>query len=180
MMSLDDLLSKPELFSEILYEKMKRINPGIEDVELYEFRYGLDNLVPAQGNWSSISLETKREINQRLNDINFYRGIQIKPLSGERIVLEPAIVSLTNMLFVGLVSGEYPIEWVRQHFYFDIRGFYFLHRTHYFTAQVIEHLGGQPYLKLNVSRTISNGGKISDIKTLKTQMLRWIRRLSRV
>jgi uridine kinase len=51
------------------------------------------------------------------------------------------------MLFVGLVSGEYPIEWVRQHFYFDIRGFYFLHRTHYFTAQVIEHLGGQPYLK---------------------------------
>jgi hypothetical protein len=81
-MSLGDLLSKPELFSEILYEKMKRINPGIEDVELYEFRYGLDNLVPAQGNWSSISLETKGEINQRLNDINFYRGIQIKPLSG--------------------------------------------------------------------------------------------------
>jgi uridine kinase len=147
MMSLDDLLSKPEKFSAILYEKMKRINPGIKDVELYEFRYGLDNLVPPQGNWSSISLETKGEIEQRLNDINFYRGIQIKPLSGERIILDPAIVSLTNMLFVGLVVGEYPIEWLRRHFYFDIRGFYFLHRTHYFESNVIEHLGGHPYLK---------------------------------
>ena len=45
----------------------------------------------------------------------------------------------------GLVSGEYPVDWVRQHFYFDIRGFYFLHRTQYFTEQVLAHLGGKPF-----------------------------------
>ena len=31
------------------------------------------------------------------------------------------------------------------HFYFDIRGFYFLHRTHYFTDKVLAHFGGKPF-----------------------------------
>ena len=141
------LNSSPDKFSISLYEKMKLINPGITEMELYEFRYGLNNLEPEHGDWSSIQLDECQSIEQRVNDINFYRSIQLKPLVGNRIILDPAIVSLTNMLFTGLVSGLYPIEWVNQHFYFDIRGFYFLHRTRYFTDQVISHHGGQAYLK---------------------------------
>ncbi len=146
-MSSNLLISDPDKFSISLYEKMKLINPGITEMELYEFRYGLNNLEPEQGDWFSIQLEDCQSIEQRVNDINFYRSIQLKPLVGNRIILDPAIVSLTNMLFAGLVSGLYSVEWVNQHFYFDIRGFYFLHRTQYFTDQVISHHGGQAYLK---------------------------------
>jgi uridine kinase len=60
-------------------------------------------------------------------------------------VLDDKIVRLTRMLFVGLVTGRYAEEWVRAHFYFDIRGFYFLHRTAYFTDRVVAHLGGRPF-----------------------------------
>jgi uridine kinase len=144
-MSLNKLLSDPKKFSESLYEKIVQINPGIAELELYEFRYGLDNIEPPQGDWSSINLEDCPNIEKRMNDIDFYRAIQIKPMVGNRIILDPAIVNLTNILCVGLVSDFYPIEWVKEHFYFDIRGFYFLHRTHYFTRQVVSHLGGQPY-----------------------------------
>ena len=126
---------------------MKQINPGIDDLELYEFRYALTNYSPRAANWSDVHLDECKSIEQRINDINFYQKIQIKFQVGNRITLDPAIVSLTNMLFVGLVSGKYSVEWVRQHFYFDIRGFYFLHRTQYFTKNVIDHLGGQPYLQ---------------------------------
>jgi uridine kinase len=146
-MSLTKLLTDPQKFSEILYAKMKQINPGVSEMELYEFRYGLNNLEPPQGDWSSIQIQDCGSIEQRVNDIDFYRSIQIKPLSGNRIILDPTIVSLTIMLFAGLVSGQYPIEWVNAHFYFDIRGFYFLHRTQYFTEQVISHLGGQSFQK---------------------------------
>ena len=146
-MSLDEILSNPNIFSEILFKKLKDVNPGIAEMELYEFRYALNNLEPGNGNWSAVKLEDEESIERLVNDIDFYRGIQIKTLVGNRIIFDPAIVSLTNMLFVGLVSGEYPIEWVSRHFYFDLRGFYFLHRTKYFTDRVISHLGGQPYLE---------------------------------
>jgi uridine kinase len=144
-MSLNKLLSDPNKFSESLYEKIVKVNPGIAELELYEFRYGLDNIEPSQGDWSSINLEDCTSIEKRMNDIDYYRAIQIKPMMGNRIILDPSIIKLTNMLFVGLVADFYPIEWVKEHFYFDIRGFYFLHRTKYFTRQVISHLGGQPY-----------------------------------
>jgi uridine kinase len=39
----------------------------------------------------------------------------------------------------------YEPEWVCRHFYFDVRGFYFLHRTSYFSDGVRAHLGGKPY-----------------------------------
>ncbi len=146
-MSHNELLADPNEFSAALFEKMKLINPGITGMELYEFRYGLNNLQPLHGDWSSVQLDDCQRVEQRINDIDFYRSIQIKPLKGERIILDPAILSLANMLFVGLVTGLYPVEWVNQHFYFDIRGFYFLHRTCYFTSQVISHHAGQPYLQ---------------------------------
>ena len=141
---MSDVLTSPELFSATLFELMPRLNPGIAELELYEFRYCLDNLTPEGGDWASIRLEPMAGIEQCVNDLSFYRGIQIKPRQGERIVLDPAIVHLTRMLFAGLVSGAYPEAWVRQHFYFDIRGFYFLHRTVYFTPAVLAHLGGGP------------------------------------
>jgi uridine kinase len=144
-MSVPNTLYSPDGFSEILYEKMKRINVGIEELELYEFRYALHNLYPEPGGWASVELAKKEEIEKLITSTDFYAGIHIKPRVGDRIVLDEAIVRLTAMLFVGLVTGEYAEEWVRTHFYFDIRGFYFLTRTVYFTDKVLAHLGGKPF-----------------------------------
>jgi uridine kinase len=138
-------LFSPDIFSEILYEKIKRLNGGLEELELYEFRYALDNLYPENGGWACVELDQKEEIEKRINTRAFYTGIQLKPRQDGRIVLDEDIVRLTNMLFVGLVTGVYSEEWVRAHFYFDIRGFYFLHRTVYFTGPVLAHLGGKPW-----------------------------------
>ncbi|MBE3040754.1 MAG: hypothetical protein IMZ62_18310, partial [Chloroflexi bacterium] len=132
---------------------MKRINPGIEALELYEFRYGLNDLVPEKG-WESVKLDSKEEIEMRLNSRDFYDSIQIKPMHsireehpkvGDRVVLDEQIIRLAQMLFVGLVTGEVAQDWVKKHFYFDIRGFYFLHRTLYFTEKVLAHFGGKPF-----------------------------------
>jgi uridine kinase len=143
-MSASNTLSNPDVFSEILYEKMKRIAPGVEELELYEFRYALHNLYPEQG-WGCVKLDSKQEIEQRINTRDFYTAIQLKPRVDDRIGLDENIVRLTNMLFVGLVTGEYSEEWVRAHFYFDVRGFFFLVRTVYFTEAVVAHFGGRPW-----------------------------------
>jgi len=143
-MTVSDILASPSLFSEALFEKMKQISPGIRELELYEFRYGLIDLLPENG-WGSVTLESRQEIETRVNSREFYDRIQIKPRVGERIVLAPEIIRLAQMLFVGLVAGAYAQDWILAHFYFDIRGFYFLHRTTYFTEKVLAHFGGKPY-----------------------------------
>ncbi len=143
-MPASNLLS-PSVFSELLYDKMKEINPGIDELELYEFRYALNNLCPENGGWAAVELDSEADIEARIHSINFYTGIQVKPRIGDRIVLDEKIVRLTDMLFVGLVTGDYEEAWVRTHFYFDVRGFYFLPRTVYFTAKVLAHLGGRPF-----------------------------------
>jgi hypothetical protein len=130
-------LSNPGIFSEILYEKMKGINPGIEELELYEFRYCLDNLCPENGGWDSVEMLEKDKVEQWIQDPEFFDGIQIKPRVDGKIVLDETIVRLTNTLFVGLVTGEYPADWLRTHFYFDVRGFIFLTRAVYFTDAVL-------------------------------------------
>jgi uridine kinase len=135
---------EPEIFSKALYEIMKDIDPTIRDMELYEFQYALKNIAPAQG-WESIHPAGKVEMETRLNSRSFYDSIQIKPRLGDRTVLDAQIVQLTDMLFAGLVTGLYDEFWVRNHFYFDIRGFYFLHRTTYFTEPVVTHLAGKPF-----------------------------------
>jgi uridine kinase len=137
-------LTNPRLFSETLFEKMKPVFPGIQEIELYEFRYGLAELLPKNG-WDTVQLESREQIEARFNSRAFYDSIEIKPRVDGRIVLNAEIVRLAQMLFVGLVTGEYPPEWASAHFYFDIRGFYFLHRTTYFTEKVLTHFGGQPY-----------------------------------
>lgn len=134
----------PATFAESLFEKMKHIHPGVADLELYEFQYSLKNLRPKEGGWAAVGLEPMAVLEKMVNDSSFYRGIQIKPSLGDKLVLDPQIVQLTNMLMVGLVAGEYPEEWVRRHFYFDLRSFFFLHRTTYFTPAVQAHLGGKP------------------------------------
>lgn len=139
------IMYTPAVFCEGLYEKMKRIHSGIEELEPYEFGYALDNWFPQNGGWACVQLLGQQEIETLVNSREFYAGIQLKPRAGDRIVLDEKIVRLTTMLFVGLVTGEYPEGWIRAHFYFDIRGFYFLHRTVYFTGGVLAHLGGRPF-----------------------------------
>ena len=139
-----EILNHSDLFSEILHEKMKLINPGIADLELYEFRYGLENLNPA-GGWSSVKLDRMGEIEKRLKTPDFYETVQIKPRVDGKIVLDRNIVELTQMLFAGLVMEVYDLDWVRLHFYFDVRGFYFLIRTMYLTKDVLAHFGSRPY-----------------------------------
>ncbi len=144
-MTISSILNDPAVFSSVLFEKLKCINPALEDLEPYEFRYCLNNLIPEPGGWASVEPDSRDEIEQRVNDSAFYKGIKIKAKVDERIVLDPQIVDLTNMLFVGLVTDGYPLEWVVSHFYFDVRGFFFLHRTRYFTDEVLKHFGGIPY-----------------------------------
>jgi uridine kinase len=135
----------PDTFFEILYTRMKAVNPGIEDMELYEFRYCLDNLKPENRGWDSVELLRTGEVEEWIQAPGFFDTIQIKPRAAGKIVLDETIIRLTNMLFVGLATGEYSTEWIRAHFYFDVRGFLFLTRTVYFTDAVLAHLGGRPF-----------------------------------
>ncbi len=134
----------PALFAARLFEIMKQVEPAVAGMELYEFRYGLDNMVPPAG-WESIPLDSKDQVERLVDSRSFYEGIQIKPRVDDRIVLDEPVWRLADMLFVGLVCGTYEPDWVRSHFYFDVRGFYFLHRTQYFTPAVLAHLGGKPF-----------------------------------
>jgi len=143
-MSGTDRLYTPEIYSAFLFDAMKHINAGIEELELYEFRYALDNIHPEEG-WDSVVLDKQEEIERRIVSRDFYTRIQLRPRAGDRIVLDENILCLTRMLFTGLVSGKYPEAWLRRYFYFDIRGFYFVPRTVYFTEAVLAHFGGKPY-----------------------------------
>ncbi len=137
-------LYDPDVFSEMLFEKMKHISPALADLELYEFRYALKNITPANG-WASVQLDTKEEIEACVHRRSFYDSIEIKRRVDDRIVLDEQIIRLTNMLFVGLVTHRYEEAWLTRHFYFDVRGFFFLHRTTYFTESVLAHLSGSPF-----------------------------------
>ena len=138
------ILQDQDAFSKILFEKMKGLGNGVSELELYEFHYCLKDWIPDQS-WASVQLETMDAIDGRMEKRDFYDGIQIKPKVDGKITLDAEISRLTRMFFVGLVTDAYPADWVKDHFYFDVRGFYFLHRTRYFTDEIITHLGGKPY-----------------------------------
>ena len=144
-MHTSNILFSPDRFSELLYEKMQQVNAGVGDLAPYEFRYGLDNLCPGEGGWAAVTVDGRAAVEAQVNRREFYAGIQLKPRVAGQIVLDEAIAGLTRMLFVGLVTGEYPPEWVSAHFSFDLRGFYFLHRTRYLTEEAAAHLGGVPF-----------------------------------
>ena len=137
-------LRSPLPFSETLFESMFLINPAIQKLALYEFRYALETLYPEAG-WDSVELDKEEEIERVISQRSFYEAIQTKPREKDRIVLDESIVHLTRALFAGLVRGEYNPSWVNKLFYFDIRGFYFLPRTIYFTKAGMAHFGGKPF-----------------------------------
>jgi len=144
-MTTSSVLNDAAAFSSALFKKMQCINLALEELEPYEFRYCLNNLIPEPGGWASVELDSRDEIERRVNDTAFFKSIQIKAKVDDHIILDPQIVNLTHMLFVGLVTGAYPLEWVTKLFYFDMRGFFFLRRSTYFTEEVLSHLGGKPY-----------------------------------
>jgi len=134
----------PQDFSKILFDKMKHVNPAIADLEFYEFRYCLDNITPRAG-WTTVKPLPASEIDAMVSSRAFYNSIQVKPQVDGQIVIDERIEQLAHRLFVGLVTDAYPLEWVNRLFYFDIRSFFFLHRTEYFSGPVLAHLGGKPY-----------------------------------
>ena len=138
-----NLPSTSERFTAALYDRIKQVNPGVDEMELYEFRYALNNVTPERG-WAGVDLDLPEEIERRINDRSFYTAVELKTRREGKIVLDDSILRLTRMLLVGLVNGTYAVDWVNQRFYFDIRGFYFLVRITYLTPAVIAHLGGRP------------------------------------
>ncbi len=141
----DPTLKKNDLFSEKLLEKMRTLCPALNELELFEFRYCLENITPPQG-WQTVELKSKDEIEQMIRNSDYYAGIQLKPRLDNRPIMDPQILSLLRMLFVGLVTQNYPMDWVENHFSFDPRGFYFIHRTEYYTESIVAHLSGKPFL----------------------------------
>lgn len=142
------LMSNQQQFSETLYKIMGQINPGIDGLELYEFRYALDNVTPASG-WGGIDLVAPTEIATEIQTRQFYEAVQLCPRHGSRIVLDGTVMQMTRMLFSGLVSGGYSPAWVKEQFYFDIRSFLFYPRTMYYTGEVLDHFGGMPSLQFD-------------------------------
>ena len=134
----------PNQFVSDLYSILQRINPGIGELEPYEFAYCVDNVIPENG-WGSVEPAACADIERMINTRGFYEGIQLKPRSGGNIVIDKTILNLTHMLFTGLIKGIYSVEWVRSRFYFDIRAFVFLCHTVFFTDEVKAHFGGAPY-----------------------------------
>ncbi len=132
-------------FSSKLFEVMKDIHPGIEDMELYEFRYALNNFNPGEGGWKSIQLLTIDELQAMVSDGNFFESIKIKPMKDGCVILDSKILNLSQILFKGLATCAYDIEWVKRVFSFDLRGFYFQVRTEYYTETIKAHFGGKPY-----------------------------------
>jgi uridine kinase len=140
---MSEILFEESLFSETLFEKMKIINSAVKDLELYEFQYALVNLIPVDG-WKNVQLNEKDEILTLINQVAFYEQIQLKPRIYGQIVLDVCIIKLTNMLFVGIVTGDYEVDWINQYFYFDLRGFFFLPKTIYFNEEIRNHFGKKP------------------------------------
>jgi uridine kinase len=140
------LLNDEARFSETLFQKMALIDPGISELELYEFRYALDLITPENG-WNTLLLEETNSLESLIRQPEFYESVQIKPMKNNRIVLDDKIAWLTRMLFVGLANEKYSPQWVKKFFYFDIRGFFFLVRTKYYTESILEHFGGYPFVQ---------------------------------
>lgn len=144
-MTETSVLANKDLFCAELHKKMKLVAPVCTRMEPYEFRYSLNNITPTEGDWSSIPPEPEKVIEDMITSIEFFDEIQIKPRVDGQIVLDETIRRLTQMLFTGLVTGDYTVEWVRKWFYFDPRGFNFFVRSIYLTDEIVAHLGGSPF-----------------------------------
>ena len=132
---------------------MQEINPGISELEFYEFQYALKNLQPVEG-WEKILPEPMETLLEKIARPEFFANIQLKPRNGDQVVLDETITALTRQLFVGLVEELYPAVWVNQHFYFDVRSFVFLVRTVYLTAPIRQRFGGLPYRNFEAKQSL--------------------------
>lgn len=137
-------INDPDQFSQILYQYLQVINPAMMDLELFEFRYALENLIPKSG-WEGVEISEPQEIEVVLNTRDYYESIQLRPRIHGKPVMDEKIILLTQMLSKGLVVGKYSPDWIDQHFFFDLRGFYFFHRTAYYNQMNKSWLGGTPY-----------------------------------
>lgn len=131
-------------FVDLLYQRMLAVNAAIAEMEVFEFGYGLETLEPEDG-WSSVAPEPCVDIERRIKDSAFFYSIALRPMANGKPVMDAQVRALTQTLMVGLATGFYTPEWVRQYFTFDVRGFYFFVRTHYYTDEIISRLGGAPY-----------------------------------
>ncbi len=138
-------LENQDLFSSKLHQAMKVIAPVVERMEQYEFRYCLNNITPQNGNWASVKIESMDEVEKKITSQAFFDTIQIKPKLEGKIVLDSTVVNITQMLFVGLVTEVYSVDWINAHFYFDPRSFNFYVNSVYLTPEITAHLGGSPY-----------------------------------
>jgi uridine kinase len=143
----------PLQFSKNLFSIMQEINPGISELEFYEFQYALKNLQPVEG-WEKILPEPMETLLEKIARPEFFANIQLKPRNGDQVVLDETITALTRQLFVGLVEELYPADWVNQHFYFDVRSFVFLVRTIYLTAPIRQRFGGLPYRNFEAKQAL--------------------------
>lgn len=144
-MKTASILNDKDQFCAELHKVMNLVAPVCTCMEPYEFRYSLNNITPAEGDWAGIQPDPSNEIEKKISRPDYFDQIRIKPKVDDRIVLDETISRLTQMLFVGLVTGDYSIEWVKKWFYFDPRGFNFLVRSVYLTDEVKAFLGGEPY-----------------------------------
>lgn len=110
------VLDNKDIFCHELQLKMNQLAPVCAKMEPYEFRYSLNNITPEEGSWASVLLETPETIEGWISSAEFFESIQIKPRVEGAIVLDATITRLTQMLFVGLVTGDYATDWVTQNF----------------------------------------------------------------
>ncbi|MCF7914047.1 MAG: hypothetical protein K9L66_02665 [Spirochaetaceae bacterium] len=139
--------NKDAIFED-LFNKMKKVNRGLEKLEFYEFMYAMKNVNPAVG-WDTVQEEPKKALLEKSKDPSFYRNVKVKPKKNGKTVLDQNVLHITRTLFKGLISGQYSTDWICEHFHFDIRGFFFLPKITYFTEKVIENLDGGPFVQFS-------------------------------
>ena len=133
-------------FSEQLFQLRSMLNPGLAELELIEFRYALANLTPPQG-WATIIPPPIAQVEKLISERAFFEQIQLKPLKNGRIHLDESILNLTRQLLVGLLNGNYSLDWLRQYFYFDLRAFVFFVRMDYYTQEALAHFRNRPFFQ---------------------------------
>ncbi|MRR32682.1 hypothetical protein EG834_20660, partial [bacterium] len=56
-----------------------------------------------------------------------------------------------------LLTGAYSLQWVKAHYYFDLRSFIFYPRTRYYSPAVYQHFGGKPFRQFEITQDKFNG-----------------------
>jgi uridine kinase len=144
-MMVANTLNNADLFCEQLNKKMKLVAPVVGTMESYEFRYCLNTITPENAQWNTITVDPVDRVEALISSPTFFDRIEIKPRVDGKIVLDKTITRLTQMLFVGLVTGDYKPKWISDHFYFDPRSFNFYVKSIYVNGEIKAHLGGKPY-----------------------------------